>query len=78
MVVEPARRLSSLEGTRLVFLDCGKRGGGALLRGIADRLALEGASIAFAEKKSAHRMASRKLIEGICSEFDGVVHGVVD
>ncbi len=79
MKIQKAKRLQSLEGKRLAMLDCGKRGGAAILEHVARRLQDEhGPVIAYEQKPSAHRIASRALVERLSAEYDGVVYGVVN
>ena len=74
-----AKRLESLPGKRLAILDCGKRGGHAILKGVARRLQKEhGLVVAYEQKSSAHRMAARALVERLNSEYDAIVYGVVN
>lgn len=76
--MDGANRLPSLEAARVALLDCGKRGGDAILEGVAREFERQGASTSFEKKPSAHRMASRKLIESLAERADAVVYGVVD
>ncbi|MEJ2089500.1 MAG: hypothetical protein P8Y69_13720 [Gammaproteobacteria bacterium] len=78
MIIDRAPRLASLTGCRLGFLDCGKRGGVDILRAVAESIAAGGAVVTHESKTSAHRMASRRLVEKLSSEYDGIVYGVVD
>jgi hypothetical protein len=78
MIIDRAPRLASLTGCRLGFLDCGKRGGVEILRAVAESIAAGGAVVTHESKTSAHRMASRRLVEKLSSEYDGIVYGVVD
>ena len=79
MKAKLAPRLGQLPGKTLAFLDCGKRGGSAILDGIADELSqtyeIRSESL---KKSSAHSMASKKLIEKIVASYDGAVYGVVN
>lgn len=68
MVIELAPRLGSLNDRKLVFLDCGKRGGAAILHAAATQIAALGAVVAHEGKTSAHRMAAKRLIEKLSSE----------
>ncbi len=77
-MVDAAPRLRTFNDQRITLLDCGKRGGRAILEAIAPKLASEGADCTFIEKPSAHRMASRKLVEQLSENSDAVVYGVVD
>ena len=76
--IAPAPRLDTLQSKRIVLLDCGKRGGSAILTAVADALVERGATCLPEVKTSAHRMASRRLIEAVAERADAVVYGVVD
>ena len=78
MGTKRAKRLADLRHRRVLMLDCGKRGGDAILASIARRLEALGAILSLDKKPSAHRMASRKLIESVAERADAVVYGVVD
>ena len=79
MNIQLAKRLPSLTDRRLAMLDCGKRGGLALLDAVANRLREESGSLLVHESKtSAHRMASRTLVERLSDECDAIVYGVVN
>ncbi len=79
MKIRKATRLQSLRGKRIAMLDCGKRGGAAILKAVARKLKDEhGAVIAYEQKSSAHRMAARALVERLDNEYDAVVYGVVN
>jgi len=79
MTVSLASRLDSLNGKKVAFLDCGKRGGAPILKGIAAELARHGSFKAVHLKKSsAHSCASRKLVDNIASTCDALVYGVVN
>ena len=79
MKIRKAERLQSLSGKHIAMLDCGKRGGAAILKAVARRLQDEhGPVIAYEQKPSAHRMAARTLVERLSSEYDAVVYGVVN
>jgi hypothetical protein len=79
MKIRLAKRLDSLEGKKLAFLDCGKRGSEPILQGIEKKLRRSGDFTAAALKKpNAHSCASRKLIEQLASTCDAIVYGVVN
>ena len=79
MIGEFADRPSSLDGRKLAFLDCGKRGGEPILKGIANRLSsVHQFEAAFFKKSSAHSCASKKLIDEMVAAYDGIVYGVVN
>lgn len=67
-------------GHNIGFLDCGKRGGAEILKEIKSQLRNRHsfADSVLLEKTSAHRMASKKLIEEIADRFDALVYGVVN
>ena len=74
-----ARRLDDLDGRTLGFLDCGKRGGAPILKGIAERIGgaytVEPIEL---KKTSAHSCASKRLVDEIASTCDALVYGVVN
>ena len=78
--IEPASRLTRLNGARIGLLDPGKRTAGAVLGAVGERLAAEhGADLAGPWKKtSPYRVCSKKLLEEIVPRCDGLVMGVVD
>ena len=79
MIGEFAEGLSTLEGKKLAFLDCGKRGGAPILAGIAQTMgSVHKFKAAQFKKTSAHTCAPRKLIDEIASHYDGVIYGVVN
>ena len=78
MQIKKAKRLRSLAGKRLAMVDCGKRGGGEILKAVSLILAKHQPVIGHEVKSSAHRIASRKLIEHLASRYDAIVYGVVD
>lgn len=78
--IAKAKRLTALDGHNVGFLDCGKRGGAEILKEIKSQLRNRHsfADSVLLEKTSAHRMASKKLIEEIAYRFDALVYGVVN
>ena len=78
--IEPASRLTRLNGARIGLLDPGKRTAGAVLGAVGERLAAEhGANVVGPWKKtSPYRVCSKKLLEEIVPRCDGLVMGVVD
>lgn len=78
MTAERAERLGDLRSRHVLILDCGKRGGDAILASIGRELEARGAITSMEKKPSAHRMASRKLVESVADRADAVVYGVVD
>ena len=77
---EPAPRIPNLKGAKIGLLDPGKRETGIALAAIGQRLVDEhSASIIGTWKKpSAYRLISKKLLEEIVPQCDGLVIGVVD
>jgi hypothetical protein len=79
MEIQLAKRLRSLAGKRVALLDCGKRGSSAILDAIARRLRVaHGSRTSFEHKVSAHRMASRALVERLSRDNDAVVYGIAN
>ncbi|MDE3259824.1 MAG: hypothetical protein OYM47_18485 [Gemmatimonadota bacterium] len=78
--IEPASRLIRLSGARIGLLDPGKRTAGAVLNGVGERLAAEyDANVVGPWKKSSpYRVCTKKLVEEIVPQCDGLVMGVVD
>lgn len=78
--IEPASRLTRLNGARIGLLDPGKRTSGAVLKAVGERLAAEyGAKVVGPWKKSSpYRVCTKKLVEEIVPQCDGLVMGVVD
>ena len=78
--IEPATRLTRLKGARIGLLDPGKRTAGAVLNAVGERLAVEhGANVLGPWKKtSPYRVCTKKLLEQIVPQCDGLVMGVVD
>ena len=78
--IEPASRLTRLNGARIGLLDPGKRTSGAVLNGVGERLAAEyDANVMGPWKKaSPYRVCTKKLVEEIVPQCDGLVMGVVD
>ncbi len=78
--IEPAPRLTDLSGARIGLLDPGKRNTGAVLNAIGERLAEDfGANVIRTwTKTSAYRVSSKKLVEEIVPQCDGLVMGMVD
>ena len=78
--IEPASRLTRLKGARIGLLDPGKRTAGAVLNAVGERLAAEhGANVLGPWKKtSPYRVCTKKLLEQIVPQCDGLVMGVVD
>ena len=78
--IEPASRLTRLNGARIGLRDPGKRTSGAVLKAVGERLAAEhGANVAGPWRKSSpYRVCSKKLLEEIVPRCDGLVMGVVD
>ena len=77
---ELAPRISNLKGARIGLLDPGKRETGIALNTIGERLVDDfGVKLVGTWKKpSAYRLGSKKLIEEIVPQCDGLVMGVVD
>ena len=78
--IEPASRLTRLKGARIGLLDPGKRTAGAVLNAVGERLAAEyNANVLGPWKKtSPYRVCTKKLLEQIVPQCDGLVMGVVD
>ena len=78
--IEPASRLTRLSGATIGLLDPGKRTAGAILKAVGERLAADhGAEVVGPWRKtSPYRVCSKKLLEGIVPQCDGLVMGVVD
>ena len=78
--IDPASRLTRLNGARIGLLDPGKRTAGAVLEAVGERLAAEyDANVAGPWRKSSpYRVCSKKLLEEIVHRCDGLVMGVVD
>ena len=78
--IEPASRLTSLSGARIGLLDPGKRTSGAVLEAVGERLGGEyDANVVGPWRKSSpYRVCSKKLLEEIVPQCDGLVMGVVD
>ena len=78
--IEPASRLTRLNGARIGLLDPGKRTAGAVLGAVGERLAAEHRAIAVGpwKKSSPYRVCSKKLLEEIVPQCDALVMGVVD
>ena len=78
--IEPATRLTRLNGARIGLLDPGKRTAGAVLKAVGERLAAEyDASVVGPWRKpTPYRVCSKKLLEEIVPQCDGLVMGVVD
>ena len=78
--IEPASRLTRLNGARIGLLDPGKRTAGAVLNAVGERLAAEyNANVLGPWKKSSpYRVCTKKLLEEIVPRCDGLVMGVVD
>ena len=79
MIGKLAKRPESIEGKRVAFLDCGKRGGAPILKGIEQKLgSKQKFDAVYLMKSSAHSVASKKLIDEIVETCDAVVYGVVN
>ena len=78
--IEPAPRLTRLNGARIGLLDPGKRTAGPLLNAVGERLSAEyGAHVVGPWRKSSpYRVCSKKLLEEVVPQCDGLVMGVVD
>ena len=78
--IEPASRLTCLSGARIGLLDPGKRTSGAVLKAVGERLGGEyDANVVGSWRKSSpYRVCSKKLLEEIVPQCDGLVMGVVD
>ena len=78
--IEPASRLTRLKGARIGLLDPGKRTSGAVLKAVGERLAAEyDANVVGPWRKSSpYRVCTKKLVEEIVPNCDGLVMGVVD
>ena len=74
-----AKKLDVLENKTIAILDCGKRGGAPILKGISHQLGQNNKAVIVDFKKtSAHSCASKKLVDEIASVADAIVYGVVD
>ncbi len=78
--IEPASRLTLLNGATIGLLDPGKRTAGAVLKAVGERLAAEyDANVVGPWRKSSpYRVCTKKLLEAIVPQCDGLVMGVVD
>ena len=78
--IEPASRLTRLSGARIGLLDPGKRTSAAVLEVVGERLEgeYEANVVGPWRKSSPYRVCSKKLLEEIVPQCDGLVMGVVD
>ena len=78
--IDPAPRLTSLSGARIGLLDPGKRTSAAVLEAVGERLGgeYEANVVGPWRKPSPYRACSKKLVEEIVPQCDGLVMGVVD
>lgn len=78
--IEPASRLTRLNGARIGLLDPGKRAAGAILKAVGEQLAAEHHAHVVGpwRKTSPYRACSKKLLEEVVPQCDGLVMGVVD
>ncbi len=78
--IEPASRLTRLDGARIGLLDPGKRTTGAILEAVGERLAAEHDAhpVGPWRKSSPYRVCTKKLLEEVVPRCDALVMGVVD
>lgn len=78
--IEPAPRFTRLNGARIGLLDPGKRTAGAILKAVGERLSAQhGAHVVGPWRKSSpYRVCSKRLLEGVVAQCDGLVMGAVD